>query len=154
MEMSNLKAPLTAAITTQSVTEPSGKEGSGPVVSPLEPLQPTTWEHHEPKTDLTGTYNTTDDGDGQIRAASTRATDASDGTERSESSSGPNNDLDTVWWDGDDDPEHPYNWPSRQVMLNCVWINIGNFLAPLGASKFASGAKAAGRICTQVWYGC
>lgn len=56
---------------------------------------------------------------------------------------------------GDDDPEHPYNWPSRQVMLNCVWVNMGNFLAPLGTSKFVSGAKAAARVsvlgCT---YGC
>ncbi|GKT55778.1 major facilitator superfamily transporter [Colletotrichum tofieldiae] len=33
----------------------------------------------------------------------------------------PNNcNSNVVWWDGDGDPEHPYNWPAWRTRLNCA----------------------------------
>lgn len=60
--------------------------------------------------------------------------DTYDGTERTDSSAG-DDDLNIVGWDGDADPEHPYNWPSWQIVLNVVMINLASFIAPLGSSK-------------------
>ena len=44
-----------------------------------------------------------------------------------------------VWWDGDNDPENPYNWPSWRKFTNCACISAFTFLAPLASSIFAPG---------------
>jgi hypothetical protein len=42
-------------------------------------------------------------------------------------------DENTVWWDGDDDPENPYNWPTWRKVLNCVLISSLTFITPLAS---------------------
>lgn len=44
-------------------------------------------------------------------------------------------DANEVWWDGDDDPQNPFNWPLWQKMLNCVIISVMTFVTPLGSCK-------------------
>ncbi|KXJ87970.1 major facilitator superfamily domain-containing protein [Microdochium bolleyi] len=44
-----------------------------------------------------------------------------------------------VWWDGDDDPQNPYNWPLWQKVVNCSLMSIMTFVTPLGSSIFAPG---------------
>jgi multidrug resistance protein len=44
-----------------------------------------------------------------------------------------------VWWDGDDDPANPYNWPGWRKVLNCGLISALTFITPLGSSIFAPG---------------
>ncbi|KAK3940934.1 bicyclomycin resistance protein [Diplogelasinospora grovesii] len=44
-----------------------------------------------------------------------------------------------VWWDGDDDPHNPFNWPTWLKVLNCCLISALTFITPLGSSIFAPG---------------
>jgi multidrug resistance protein len=44
-----------------------------------------------------------------------------------------------VFWDGPDDPANPYNWPTSTKVLNCVFISLLTFFAPLGSSIFSPG---------------
>jgi hypothetical protein len=48
-------------------------------------------------------------------------------------------DENTIWWDGDDDPENPYNWPAWRKVLNCVLVSSLAFITPLASSMFAPG---------------
>ncbi|RSM03283.1 hypothetical protein CDV31_010559 [Fusarium ambrosium] len=48
-------------------------------------------------------------------------------------------DSNIVWWDGDDDPENPYNWPAWQKYLNCGLLSVLTFITPLASSIFAPG---------------
>ncbi|KAK1245884.1 hypothetical protein MKX07_004953 [Trichoderma sp. CBMAI-0711] len=48
-------------------------------------------------------------------------------------------DENLVWWDGDDDPENPYNWPSWKKVLNSALISALSFITPLASSMFAPG---------------
>ncbi|KAL7927087.1 MFS general substrate transporter [Trichoderma austrokoningii] len=48
-------------------------------------------------------------------------------------------DENIVWWDGDHDPENPYNWPRWRKVLNCVLISCLAFITPLASSMFAPG---------------
>ncbi|RFU35507.1 hypothetical protein B7463_g796, partial [Scytalidium lignicola] len=48
-------------------------------------------------------------------------------------------DVNLVWWDGDDDPENPYNWPTWRKILNCGLVSALSFVAPLASSIFAPG---------------
>ncbi|KAJ4185653.1 hypothetical protein NW767_012862, partial [Fusarium falciforme] len=48
-------------------------------------------------------------------------------------------DSNIVWWDGEDDPENPYNRPAWQKYLNCGLISALTFIAPLASSIFAPG---------------
>ncbi|KAH0489505.1 hypothetical protein TgHK011_009932 [Trichoderma gracile] len=48
-------------------------------------------------------------------------------------------DENLVWWDGDDDPENPYNWPSWKKILNSALISALSFITPLASSMFAPG---------------
>lgn len=63
--------------------------------------------------------------------------DTYNGRERTTSSAG-DDDLNIIGWDGDADPEHPYNWPPWQIVLNVVMINLASFIAPLGSSKLVT----------------
>lgn len=47
-----------------------------------------------------------------------------------------------VWWDGDDDPENPYNWPTWRKVVNCCIISFLTFVTPLASSIFAPGVPA------------
>ncbi|KAI5458221.1 major facilitator superfamily domain-containing protein [Mariannaea sp. PMI_226] len=46
---------------------------------------------------------------------------------------------DVVWWDGDNDPENPYNWVTWRKVLNCVLVSALTFVTPLASSMFAPG---------------
>ncbi|UKZ64906.1 uncharacterized protein TrAtP1_006112 [Trichoderma atroviride] len=48
-------------------------------------------------------------------------------------------DENIVWWDGDNDPDNPYNWPRWRKVLNCVLISCLAFITPLASSMFAPG---------------
>ncbi|KAI1419092.1 cycloheximide resistance protein [Xylaria sp. FL1777] len=49
------------------------------------------------------------------------------------------NDPNIVWWNGDDDPENPYNWPTSRKVLNCGCVSFQTFISPLASSIFAPG---------------
>ena len=44
-------------------------------------------------------------------------------------------DPNVVWWDEDNDPEHPYNWPRWRTMSNCFLISAMTFLTALASCK-------------------
>ncbi|KAJ9144012.1 Bicyclomycin resistance protein [Coniochaeta hoffmannii] len=44
-----------------------------------------------------------------------------------------------VWWDGPDDPQNPYNWPTWRKVMNCALISALTFVTPLASSIFAPG---------------
>ncbi|KAI0390779.1 MFS general substrate transporter [Xylariaceae sp. FL0594] len=48
-------------------------------------------------------------------------------------------DRNVVWWDGDDDPENPYNWSTTRKALNCGCVSFQTFISPLASSIFAPG---------------
>ncbi|KAI5855135.1 bicyclomycin resistance protein [Durotheca rogersii] len=48
-------------------------------------------------------------------------------------------DANVVWWDGPNDPENPYNWPTWRKGLNCSLISAMTFISPLASSVFAPG---------------
>jgi hypothetical protein len=41
-----------------------------------------------------------------------------------------------VSWDGDNDPEHPYNAPRWRINLNAVLLSVLGFLVPLSSGAF------------------
>lgn len=41
-----------------------------------------------------------------------------------------------VWWDGDDDPENPYNWPLWRKAVNCGLISLLCFITPLASCEY------------------
>lgn len=49
----------------------------------------------------------------------------------------PEDEANIVWWDGDNDPANPYNWPRWQKALNCVFVSLLTLITPLGSSIFA-----------------
>ncbi|KAI3340179.1 cycloheximide resistance protein [Ustulina deusta] len=49
------------------------------------------------------------------------------------------NDPNVVWWDGDDDPQNPYNWSTTRKVLNCGCVSFQTFISPLASSIFAPG---------------
>lgn len=48
-------------------------------------------------------------------------------------------DPNVIWWDNDDDPANPYNWPSWLKVVNCVLVSLLTFVTPLASSIFAPG---------------
>jgi hypothetical protein len=44
-------------------------------------------------------------------------------------------DSNEVWWDGPNDPENPYNWPTWKKIFNCGLVSAMTFVAPLGSCK-------------------
>ncbi|KAF6823666.1 bicyclomycin resistance [Colletotrichum plurivorum] len=68
-----------------------------------------------------------------VEKGSPKTTDGEDaGGESSE-------DENVVWWDGPDDPENPYNWPSWRKVMTCTLISAMTFVTPLASSIFAPG---------------
>ncbi|KAH8166234.1 hypothetical protein CIB48_g2024 [Xylaria polymorpha] len=49
------------------------------------------------------------------------------------------NDPNVVWWDGEDDPENPYNWTTTRKALNTGCVSFQTFISPLASSIFAPG---------------
>jgi hypothetical protein len=43
------------------------------------------------------------------------------------------NDPNVVWWDGDDDPENPYNWSTARKWLNTGCVSFSTFISPLAS---------------------
>ncbi|TLD14218.1 uncharacterized protein PgNI_03522 [Pyricularia grisea] len=81
--------------------------------------------HHKPEVDLE-------------RAVDATATE-SDGENAHVPTSSEDDDPNVVWWEGDDDPENPYNWPEWRKWLNCTFVSVLTFLTPLASSIFAPG---------------
>ncbi|KAI0975118.1 cycloheximide resistance protein [Xylaria arbuscula] len=48
-------------------------------------------------------------------------------------------DPNIVWWDGEDDPENPFNWPTARKVLNVGCVSFQTFISPLASSIFAPG---------------
>ncbi|EED16634.1 bicyclomycin resistance protein, putative [Talaromyces stipitatus ATCC 10500] len=46
-------------------------------------------------------------------------------------------DPNVIWWDQDEDPEYPYNWPRWLSMSNCFLISAMTFLTALASSIIA-----------------
>lgn len=44
-------------------------------------------------------------------------------------------DANVVWWNGPDDPENPYNWPTWKKVVNCGLISAMTFVSPLGSCE-------------------
>lgn len=44
-------------------------------------------------------------------------------------------DPNIVDWDGDDDTQNPYNWPTWLKVLNCGMISMLTFVTPLASCK-------------------
>lgn len=42
----------------------------------------------------------------------------------------------TIWWDGDNDPQNPYNWASWIKVLNCFLVSALCFVTPLASCEF------------------
>jgi hypothetical protein len=47
-------------------------------------------------------------------------------------------DENVVWWDGPDDPQNPYNWPSWRKVMNVVLVSALTFVTPLASCKSQS----------------
>ncbi|RYC59851.1 hypothetical protein CHU98_g6370 [Xylaria longipes] len=43
------------------------------------------------------------------------------------------NDPNVVWWDGEDDPENPYNWTTTRKVLNTGCVSFQTFISPLAS---------------------
>ncbi|KAK7229792.1 hypothetical protein V2G26_001962 [Clonostachys chloroleuca] len=52
-------------------------------------------------------------------------------------STGPIDSDGRVWWDGENDPENPYNWPSWRKITNSVLISLLTLMTPLASSVFS-----------------
>ena len=48
-----------------------------------------------------------------------------------------------VWWDGPDDQENPYNWPTWKKVVHCGLISALTFITPLASCKTARSASPA-----------
>ncbi|KAF5023730.1 hypothetical protein F66182_4204 [Fusarium sp. NRRL 66182] len=59
-----------------------------------------------------------------------------EGSERGE---GSQSESDIVWWDGDKDPQNPYNFATWKKILNCGLVSCLTFTTPLASSMFAPG---------------
>lgn len=44
-------------------------------------------------------------------------------------------DSNAIWWDKDEDPEHPYHWPRWLSTSNCFLISAMTFLTALASCK-------------------
>lgn len=44
-------------------------------------------------------------------------------------------DENVVFWDGDDDPDNPYNWARWRKVLNCVLVSALTFVTPLASCE-------------------
>lgn len=54
---------------------------------------------------------------------------------------GVSDDGNIVWWDGVNDPENPFNWPTWRKLVNCVLISALTFVTPLASCKSAPGVS-------------
>lgn len=45
-------------------------------------------------------------------------------------------DPNVVWWDGEDDPENPYNWSTTLKVLNTGCVSFQTFLSPLASCTY------------------
>ncbi|KAI0449662.1 cycloheximide resistance protein [Xylaria acuta] len=60
-------------------------------------------------------------------------------TTKQTAADGDENDPNVVWWDGEDDPENPYNWTTTRKVLNTGCVSFQTFISPLASSIFAPG---------------
>ncbi|KAL6858265.1 hypothetical protein ACO1O0_005725 [Amphichorda felina] len=74
--------------------------------------------------------------DGEASNAANAEVSSGPGTDNNENSG---DDPNIVWWDGENDPENPYNWPTWMKFTNCACISALTFVTPLASSIFAPG---------------
>lgn len=51
---------------------------------------------------------------------------------------GEENESHVVWWEGDKDPQNPYNFPTWRKVLNCALVSSLTFVTPLASCKWLS----------------
>lgn len=54
-----------------------------------------------------------------------------------EANAAQHHDADLVWWDGEQDPANPYNWPIWKKVVNCALISVETFVVAMASSMFA-----------------
>jgi multidrug resistance protein len=74
-------------------------------------------------------------------AGTTPGDTASEGKEEDGGGTSSEDEANIVWWDGDDDPANPYNWPTWLKVVNCVFVSLLTLITPLGSSMFAPGVS-------------
>lgn len=57
--------------------------------------------------------------------------------EKEEEAATSDDEANVVWWDGDDDPANPYNWPEWRKWMNCGMISFLTFITPLASCMSA-----------------
>lgn len=78
-------------------------------------------------------------GFGVSRSASVTSEQAQDAKEADNNAE--KSDPNIVFWDGDDDPQNPMNWPGTQRWGAVAVVSAITFLTPLGSSIFAPGVE-------------
>lgn len=80
--------------------------------------------------------------EGELSQQGTVDKDLEKGPAKSETDGGAGDDPNIISWDGDDDPENPYNWPSWKKTTHVAIISLLTFVTPLSSSIFAPGVPA------------
>lgn len=100
-------------------------------------VTPDTTPRHDEKTPATHAEglepSTTDNDTSDVVTDDKQPLDANE-AEKQDTSDAPSDDN-IIFWDGDDDPANPYNWPSWLKVVNCVLVSSLTFLTPLGSCK-------------------
>jgi len=87
----------------------------------------------------TGLHDVERDAELRKEAAATVEGQGGDGDQSKNEGTSSEDEANIVWWDGPDDPENPYNWPTWRKVANCALISAMTFITPLGSSIFAPG---------------
>lgn len=61
-------------------------------------------------------------------------------------------DENVVWWDGPDDPENPFNWPTSKKVMTCALVSLFTFVTPLASCKCLSQPRAPKRAPPQKYF--
>lgn len=110
---------------TPTMTTTSGPETSGAVPAPNVGADRSVVDEER---DATTAGHSGQDLDGE----KTELDGATLGNPDREDFSGDDN---VVWWDGPDDPENPYNWPTWRKSVNCGLVSAMTFISPLASCK-------------------
>lgn len=77
--------------------------------------------------------STTEGDASDFLAEQKRPLDADQAEKQANVNVSPSDGENVIFWDGDNDPANPYNWPSWRKVLNCVLVSSLTFLTPLGS---------------------
>lgn len=77
--------------------------------------------------------STTEGDASDFHAEQKRPLDADQAEKQADVNISSSDDENVIFWDGDNDPANPNNWPSWRKVLNCVLVSSLTFLTPLGS---------------------